>query len=242
MYFYQSHLGGIYASKELYDSDRLYCDECGDSDWYLGEANTLDEAWELLKSETALIPFPCDDCPHIADPDNQKCDTCELGKAYDKSSGGYSVTYVMDMLTEYFEIERPTYVYMIELDNTKSACVVRWVKKRNDEEKQQHEIPHCFCYDDSLKDMIAHELLAYFGAFEDFTEEKEFELVSFSQNGIRYIVYIRKTSAVNNDYCEYYDNDWYGFVPIVELNPLPLDAPVLKHVQRYCCLKEAMKG
>lgn len=37
MYFYKSHLGGLYTSNKKYKDSDLYCDECGDSDDYLGK-------------------------------------------------------------------------------------------------------------------------------------------------------------------------------------------------------------
>ena len=42
MYFYESHLGGIYTSNTKYSYDDLYCEECGDSDDYLGKY----DSWE----------------------------------------------------------------------------------------------------------------------------------------------------------------------------------------------------
>ena len=48
-YIYQDHLGGhFYTSDMEYDFDYLYCDSCGDSDTYVGEAETRKEAWILL--------------------------------------------------------------------------------------------------------------------------------------------------------------------------------------------------
>ena len=35
-YYYESHMGGWYSSEIEYDSDDLYCETCGDSDWCLG--------------------------------------------------------------------------------------------------------------------------------------------------------------------------------------------------------------
>lgn len=49
MFFYENHLdGGIYASDEFLDYDALYCEECGDSDWFLGSADTREDAEKLL--------------------------------------------------------------------------------------------------------------------------------------------------------------------------------------------------
>ena len=46
VYVYESHLGGYYTSDELLDSDWLYCEQCGDSDWCLGWYNTFKEFLE----------------------------------------------------------------------------------------------------------------------------------------------------------------------------------------------------
>ena len=37
MYIYESHLGGLYTSDSYLDYKDTYCEECGDSDWFLGE-------------------------------------------------------------------------------------------------------------------------------------------------------------------------------------------------------------
>ena len=51
MYIYESHLGGLYTSDEYLDYDDLYCEQCGDSDWLIGYADTRKEAWKLLKDD-----------------------------------------------------------------------------------------------------------------------------------------------------------------------------------------------
>lgn len=48
MYFYESHLSGvIYTTDYEKDYDELYCEECGDSDWYIGEF----DSWEDFISQ-----------------------------------------------------------------------------------------------------------------------------------------------------------------------------------------------
>ena len=44
MYIYENHLRGLYTSDLELNFDDLYCEECGDSDELIGEANTLEEA------------------------------------------------------------------------------------------------------------------------------------------------------------------------------------------------------
>ena len=47
-FLYESHLGKCYWSDNLIDPNDLYCEICGDSDVYLGEASTLDEVKALI--------------------------------------------------------------------------------------------------------------------------------------------------------------------------------------------------
>ena len=54
MYIYEGHLGSLYVSDDYLDFDDLYCEECGDSDEYIGRADTAEEAWELLKGITSI--------------------------------------------------------------------------------------------------------------------------------------------------------------------------------------------
>ena len=42
MYIYEGHMGGLYTSDKLLDYDELYCEECGDRDYYLGYFETKD--------------------------------------------------------------------------------------------------------------------------------------------------------------------------------------------------------
>ena len=51
MYIYEGHMGSLFATDELLSYEECYCETCGDSDWFIGEADTRKEAWELLKDE-----------------------------------------------------------------------------------------------------------------------------------------------------------------------------------------------
>jgi len=48
MYIYESHMEGYYTSDFQLDYDDLYCEQCGDSDTYIGEVNNKKEAKRLL--------------------------------------------------------------------------------------------------------------------------------------------------------------------------------------------------
>ena len=75
MHWYSSHMGGIYPMSYEQDYDDLYCEECGDSDFYLGEADSFEEAWDLVK----------DDCDY-------------------KGSGGVSLQYILSTLCRAYDI------------------------------------------------------------------------------------------------------------------------------------------
>lgn len=50
MYIYDGHLYGLYTTECELDYDDLYCEQCGESDYFIGEADTKEEAWNLLKN------------------------------------------------------------------------------------------------------------------------------------------------------------------------------------------------
>lgn len=74
-YLYESHLGGLYTSDEPFDRDSLYCEQCGDSDWYLGAFETITDFWNLIKDE------------------------CDIN-----GSGGWSLQYIYPMIIETFAL------------------------------------------------------------------------------------------------------------------------------------------
>ena len=51
MYIYESHMSGFFASEHELDYDERYCEQCGDSDTYLCEAETREELIKILKKE-----------------------------------------------------------------------------------------------------------------------------------------------------------------------------------------------
>ena len=54
MYVYENHMGGLFTSDRELSYEECYCETCGDSDWLIGEADTREEAWELLKRDTNI--------------------------------------------------------------------------------------------------------------------------------------------------------------------------------------------
>ena len=109
MYIYEGHMGGLYCTDDVQDWESLYCEQCGDSDWELGYAETLEDAWKLLKDKTATFDdSKCLTCPH--DEDYEYCD--EHCEDY-KHSGGYNLNYIMQFLVENFECDKLHYIYLI---------------------------------------------------------------------------------------------------------------------------------
>ncbi|MDB2010660.1 hypothetical protein [[Clostridium] symbiosum] len=74
MYIYEGHMGSLYVSDKPLDYEDTYCEICGDSDYLLGQANTREEAWNLLKDDTDI-----------------------------EGSGGWDYEYVQEFLQKYFE-------------------------------------------------------------------------------------------------------------------------------------------
>lgn len=54
MYIYEDHLGGLYTSDYMLSYEETYCEQCGDSDWLIGYAETKEAAWNLLKCDTDI--------------------------------------------------------------------------------------------------------------------------------------------------------------------------------------------
>ncbi|MFR0074462.1 MAG: hypothetical protein ACLRVD_08895 [Blautia caecimuris] len=54
MYIYESHMGSLFVSDDILDYEQTYCETCGDSDFFIGYAETREEAWNLLKDDTNI--------------------------------------------------------------------------------------------------------------------------------------------------------------------------------------------
>lgn len=54
MFIYEGHMGGLFVTEEPLSYEECYCETCGDSDWLIGEADTREEAWNLLKDDTDI--------------------------------------------------------------------------------------------------------------------------------------------------------------------------------------------
>lgn len=54
MYIYESCMGSLYTSDHELSYEERHCVQCGDTDWLVGFAITGEEAWNLLKYDTAI--------------------------------------------------------------------------------------------------------------------------------------------------------------------------------------------
>lgn len=75
-YLYESHLGNLYISDYYINDDELYCEECGDSDWLLGQFDSIEEFWNLIEDQV---------------------DIC--------GSGGYKLQYIYPIIVGEFELD-----------------------------------------------------------------------------------------------------------------------------------------
>lgn len=105
-WLYQSHMGGFFFSNEKLDPETLYCEECGDSDWELGEFDSIADAWDALEEDGGI---------DIGDAGKYK------GKV-EEHAGGYAAKYVFNnLMAEYFP-----YVRLISPENgEKGTCCVK---------------------------------------------------------------------------------------------------------------------
>lgn len=94
MYIYESHMGGLYANNEELSYEQLYCEQCGDSDSLIGEADSAEEAWALLKPND----FVCLSCEGAEFCENE-CD--KFGENF---YGNFSLEYVLTFIGETFDV------------------------------------------------------------------------------------------------------------------------------------------
>ena len=69
-YLYRGHMGSLFATDELLSFEERYCEQCGDSDDYIGYAKNMQEAWDLIKDECSTFDEEdCKKCEHNGDDD-----------------------------------------------------------------------------------------------------------------------------------------------------------------------------
>ena len=97
MHIYESHMGGLYACNDIIDDEYLYCEECGDYDEYIGEANTREEAYKVLEPYTDKFDCSmCENCPYDTGDDDCAASDCENLSGY----GRFTPEYIREFIEE----------------------------------------------------------------------------------------------------------------------------------------------
>ena len=216
-YIYQGHMGGFFATNEQLDYDSLYCDQCGDSDTYIGCANNAQEAWDVLKKYTDTFDDSiCENCPHRDKMDNY-CD--EQCKEYIENSGYYNVSYVMQFICEEFN---PVYVHEIYLvckEKTHNDYIFVNFKPERCKFGEKNCIPRATTIDDKFTNRIANNLMMLIDEIVPDSLEKI--IVKKLKNKTIHIYQCKEDKSHDKDWNErasYHGDGWYGYTPISNVN------------------------
>lgn len=203
-YIYESHMADLFTTDHELSYKERYCEQCGDSDLFLGKANTADEAWALLKPQTAI--HDCSDC-EIDD-----CNECEF---YEQCCG-YNYGYIARFISEEFAetIKNPIRIVLLMTHPDYPNKV--YVKFKKDKDGIVHpELPFAYTLDE---DITFHANSLCFMA--DKYVEKSFKyLDNRTINGVKYIYFVAKAED-DIDKCHCYDNVWVGFTGVDTLSEL----------------------
>lgn len=211
MYFYESHMGGIYATDKELSYEEIYCEGCGDSDWPIGCANNINEAWQLLKSMTDTFDYSkCNGCPHEEDYDycDNKCENYQ-------SSGGYKISYVTDLLYSAFNPKHKNYFVLIAKHKDCNDKVFVNIKPNGHEFGSAHTIPMIPVLDSSFN--FASQELAFI--VDEYVEDSLSLMDEKTINGNTYKIYTCLTNE-SGDWAEgahYQEDGWYAFMDISDV-------------------------
>lgn len=210
-YIYQGHMGGLYCTDESQDWESLYCEQCGDSDWELGYAETMEDAWKLLKNETATFDYrKCLTCPHDGD-----FDYCDENCEEMQHSGGYNLSYVMEFLFKNFECEHLHEIYLVSRHAEEEGWVLVNCSPRMSKFGEAHELPMQVCPFEEYVDMLAYSMTSILdGSSRDLKE-----IASFKKTGKTIHIY-ECIEEMDEEYpnenwreaASYRDDSWYGYV------------------------------
>ena len=212
MYIYEGHMGGLYCTDDVQDWESLYCEQCGDSDWELGYAETLEDAWKLLKDKTATFDdSKCLTCPH--DEGYEYCD--EHCEDY-KHSGGYNLNYIMQFLVENFECDKLHYIYLISKHEEDKNYVFVNVKPNGCGFGENHSLPYCVSPFGDYVNQLARSLTSLLdGPASDikevYVEERKDKVIHIFEC----IERVDEDWYYNENWREaasYKDNSWYGYM------------------------------
>ena len=210
MYIYENHMGGLYSSEWQLDYDDLYCEQCGDSDWEIGNFETPEELWNLIKP----YDLCCIGCKK-ADECEAACDLIEDENAY----YSYDLLYCMEFLAETFDFEEMRYIYLICRDKQTKRLFVKF-QPLDYKFGKYHQLPNSFSLNKELDDKIALSLIPITSE----VVKKPKKVKTIKVNDITYVVYecvVNKDEDDQIDGAYYYDDNWYGWLNSKDYNYLP---------------------
>ena len=214
-YIYEGHMGGLYCTD--YEVEDTYCEQCGDSDWLIGTASTLEEAWNLLKLLTDTFDdSKCKNCSHKDDYDY--CDE-ECEEAI--HSGGYNLAYVMQFLTENFKCKEMHSIYLISKHIHDNNYILVDCDIKGFKFGERHGLPHDNCPFSEYVPLMARSLTTFLdGPCKDL---KEIAVRKTSNGFIHVYECIEEMDEEYpkenwKDVASYRDKSWYGYMPKGKIN------------------------
>ena len=218
-YIYEGHMGGLYCSD--YEIEDTYCEQCGDSDWLIGTANTAEEAWELLKDQTDTFDdSKCDNCPHAEDYDY--CDEeCEEAM----HSGGYNIEYITEFLAENFNINKMTLheVYIVAKADKDSNYVYINCQPSGYKFGDAHALPKKSSILSELVNKIARSMAIVLDN-PDYKTLKEIKTITLKKKVIHIFEIVDKIPDDKeewNNRAGYGGDGWYGYHNKNDLKLIP---------------------
>ena len=200
MFIYRSHMGGLYTTEEEQDWDDLYCETCGDSDRLIGEADSLQETWDLVGPSG---PEVCDTCELKGNEDFCTGDyiTCDINECVD----GMSIEYILEFLAEQFPKEVHTEVYLIGRNRSSGKFFAQHPGYKN----AKNQLPHLPCAVHGYEKVLAKKMM--WNIPKPVLSSLR-ELCRMKKNGKKIVVFT--VEDISKDVAEdiFYSGDgWYGW-------------------------------
>lgn len=211
MFIYEGCMGDLYVASKKLTYEQRHCPTCGDTDSFIGEANTAEEAWKLLEPKTAT--HDCDGCK------NDNCDDCP----YVEQSYGYNYAYVARFIAEEFadSIRKPIKLVLISTNKfINDSVFVKYIKNGDNE---YLELPTMFTLDENITFHIKEMFYQY---LNDPIGDSLKLVGSKIINDTKYIFFsaLSEENHGKNEYSDdpygvlnvahYCDDAWYGYVTI----------------------------
>lgn len=232
-YIYESHMGGLYCSDEELDYESLYCDSCGDSDWEIGYANSLEEAWEILKDKTDTFDMSkCDSCPH-----NEDYDYCDSECEENAHSGGYSLDYIMKFLSENFKAQKLHYIYLIPKFIEDTNYILVNCQPKGYKFGSCHSLLCTVSPFENFVPLLARGLCRYLdgcakGLREIYTEKSKGKVIHVFE-----CIEEKNEELYNEDWrdrASYRGDSWYGYVKNDNINLVEDEKNLEKFIKQWC--------